>query len=169
MANPGWVGWLFAAALCLGLSTPIWVYWGEAGASDSRDAGESSVPVYLEQEDRLVMADGRSPDAGHKADVRKESKDPCAEQEKRIQERKAWLSDRLQEQAARGMPNPKTGVPNTTAIYCEQHPNDEQCQIGSAPSSFEPDELSLENQRTPEDRDPYVIVLKRELEACRRR
>src|SRR5262249_17240724 len=161
MADSGWVGWSFAAALCLGLSTPIRVYWGEAGASDSRDAGESPMPVYLEQEDRFV-ADTRPLDAGPKAEARKELKDPCAEQEKRIQQRKAWLSDRLQEQAARGMPNPRTGVPNLTAIYCEQHPNDEQCQTGPAPSSFEPGELSLENQKTPEDRDPYVIALKRE-------
>lgn len=169
MADSGWVGWSFAAALCLGLSTPIWVYWGEAGASDSRDAGESAAPVYLEPEDRVVVADTRPLDAGHAADARQDAKDPCAEQERRIQQRKAWLSDRLQEQAVRGMPNPRTGIPNTTAIYCEQHPNDEQCQIGPAPSSFEPDELTLENQKTPEDRDPFVIALKRELEACRRR
>ena len=169
MANSGWVGWSFAAALCLGLSTPIWVYWGEAGASDFPDAGESPAPVYLDQEDRFAVADAHSPDAGHKADLRQELKDPCAEQEKRIQQRKAWLSDRLQEQATRGMPDPRTGVPNLTAIYCEQHPNDDQCTTGPAPSSFEPDELTLENQKTPEDRDPYVIALKRELEACRRR
>src|SRR5262249_51135562 len=160
MASSGWVGWSFGAALCLGLSTPIWVYWGEAGASDSPDAGDSPTLIYLEQEDRFASADALPPDGGQKADARRESKDPCAPQEKRIQDRKAWLSRRLQEQAVRGMPNPRTGVPNTTAIYCEQHRDDPQCDVGPPPSSFEPDELSLENQKTPEDRDPYVIVLK---------
>jgi hypothetical protein len=95
--------------------------------------------------------------------------DPCAAQEARIQRRKAWLSQRLKEQAARGMPNPQTAVPNTTGLYCEAHPKDEECAMGSAVAEFSPDELSWDSQKTPEDRDAHVIMLKRELEACRRR
>jgi hypothetical protein len=55
------------------------------------------------------------------------------------------------------------------AVYCEEHPNDEQCTLGPPPIEFSPDELTWEAMKTPEDRDPHVIRMKRDLDECRRR
>jgi hypothetical protein len=142
--------------LCVALS---------AAASDSPDGGEPS--VLPEDSQWRVTAENPSRDGGQRSAAKQGQDDPCVAQEKQIQERKAWLVKRAREQATRGVPDPYTGVPNLTGIYCEQHPQDEQCRLGPPPTSFEPDELSIEAIKTPEDRDPSVIGLKRKLEKCR--
>jgi len=86
-----------------------------------------------------------------------------------VERRKEWLRERYREQASVGFPDPKTGIPNMTAVFCEAHPTHEECLLGEPPLVFEPDELTWEAQKTFEDRDPHVIALKRVLEACRKR
>jgi hypothetical protein len=95
--------------------------------------------------------------------------DPCAAERDRVERRKAWLLERHQEQATRGFPNPKAGIPDFVAVFCEAHPAHEECKLGSPPIEFSPDELTWEAQKTLEDRDPHVIGLKRALDACRKR
>ncbi len=95
--------------------------------------------------------------------------DPCAAERSRVERRKAWLLERHREQASRGPPNPKANIPNMVAIFCEANPTHEECTLGSPPIEFTPDELTWEAQKTPEDRDPHVIALKRALDACRKR
>jgi hypothetical protein len=140
--------------------------WAQA-TSDSPDGGEAS--ALPEDTESRRTTDDHPRDAGQREAATKRREDPCAAEEKRIEERKKWLAERSLDQAARGVPNPFTGVPNLTAIHCEQHPEDEQCRLGAPPTSFEPDELSIDAMKTPEDRDPYVIGLKRELQRCRSR
>ncbi len=135
-------------------------------ASDSPDGGEPS--VLPEDYGWRSTVDNPPRDAGQREAATTTREDPCAVQEKQIQDRKAWLAKRSLDTANRG-PNPYTAVANFTGIYCEQHPEDQQCRLGPPPSSFEPDELSVDAIKTPADRDPYVIGLKRELERCRRK
>lgn len=150
----------------IAVSAPVGSCFAQA-ATDSLDGGEPS--VLPEDYEWRSTADNSPRDAGQREAATKSREDPCAAQEKQIQERKGWLAKRYSDQATRGVPNPYIGVPNLTGVYCEQHPEDEQCRLGPPPTSFEPDELSVEKLKTPEDRDPYVIGLKRELERCRRK
>ncbi len=99
----------------------------------------------------------------------KAESDPCAAERDRVERRKAWLLARHQEQATRGFPNRKTGIPDMVAVFCEANPTHEECTLGSPPIEFWPDELTWEAQKTFEDRDPHVILLKRALDACRKR
>ncbi len=152
--------------LCVGLLAPVGS-WAQGTAWDSPDGGE--LLVMPEDHEWRVTAENPPRDAGQRQASTKSREDPCAAQEKQIHERKAWLGNRARDQATRGVPDPYTGVPNLTGIYCEQHPEDGQCRLGPPPASFEPDELSIDAMKTPEDRDPYVIGLKRELDKCRRK
>jgi hypothetical protein len=95
--------------------------------------------------------------------------EPCAVERSRIERRKAWLAQRRLEQEQRGFPDPKAGIPNMAAVFCQEHPGHEECMLGDPPAEFTPDELSWEAQKTFEDRDPHVIGLKRLLQACLRR
>src|SRR5262249_50020872 len=97
------------------------------------------------------------------------SSEPCAAELSRVERRKEWLRERYREQATRGFPDPQAGIPNMIAVFCEAHPSDEDCSLGDPPVEFAPDELTWEAQKTFEDRDPHVILLKRALEACRKR
>jgi hypothetical protein len=153
--------------VCVAISAPVGSGWAQTTAWDSPDGGE--LLVMPEDYQWRTTTDDPPRDAGHRQASTQTRDDPCAAQEKQIQDRKAWLAKRAGEQATRGVPDPYTGIPNLTGIHCEQHPEDAQCRLGPAPSSFEPDELSIDALKTPEDRDPYVIGLKRELEKCRRK
>jgi hypothetical protein len=93
----------------------------------------------------------------------------CAAEEKNLQSRRSWLSERFADQQKRGVANAAMGIPNMTGVYCEQHPQDSQCTAPNQAIEFHPDELSIEAQKSPEDRDAQVILLKRELNACRKR
>ena len=95
--------------------------------------------------------------------------DPCAAERSRVERRKAWLLERHQEQAGRGFPDPKAGIPNMEAVYCHDNPKHEECTLGNPPMEFSPDELTWEVQKTFEDRDAHVIAMKRALDACRKR
>jgi hypothetical protein len=117
----------------------------------------------------LARADdaGTSSDGG--AAAAKAEPDPCAAERARLERRKAWLLERHQEQASRGFPDPKAGIPDMVAVYCEANPTHEECRLGPPPIEFSPDELTWEAQQTFEDRDPHVIAMKRALDACRKR
>ncbi len=93
--------------------------------------------------------------------------DPCGDYESRLQERRSWLSDRRAEQAKRRGRFLRT-QPSSISVYCQAHPEDPQCKLGDPPTSFHPDEVSIEAQKVPEDRDPHVIRLRRELADCHR-
>ena len=108
-------------------------------------------------------------DGGMPASPAEPSSQPCAAELSRVERRKEWLRERYREQASLGFPDPKTGIPNMIAVFCEAHPTHEECSLGDPPLEFAPDELSWEAQKTFEDRDPHVIALKRALEACRKR
>src|SRR5262245_49906379 len=108
-------------------------------------------------------------DGGMAASPPQPSSQPCAAELSRVERRKEWLRERYREQASLGFPDPKTGIPNMIAVFCEAHPTHEECSLGDPPLEFAPDELSWEAQKTYEDRDPHVIALKRVLEACRKR
>ena len=108
-------------------------------------------------------------DGGMPAPPREKSSEQCAAELSRVERRKAWLQERYREQATRGFPDPKAGIPNMIAVFCEAHPTDEECSLGDPPLEFAPDELTWEAQKTFEDRDPHVIALKRALENCRKR
>ena len=95
--------------------------------------------------------------------------DPCAAERSRLERRKAWLLERHQEQASRGFPDPKAGIPNMEAVYCNDNPKHEECTLGNPPMEFSPDELTWEAQKTFEDRDAHAIAMKRALDACRKR
>jgi hypothetical protein len=95
--------------------------------------------------------------------------EPCAAERSRLARRKAWLLERHQEQALRGFPDPKAGIPNMEAVYCKDNPKHEECTLGNPPMEFSPDELTWEVQKTFEDRDPHAIGMKRALDACRQR
>jgi len=108
-------------------------------------------------------------DGGMPASPPEPSSEPCAAELSRVERRKAWLQERNREQATRGFPDPKAGIPNMIAVFCEAHPTHEECSLGDPPLEFAPDELTWEAQKTFEDRDPHVIALKRALENCRKR
>jgi hypothetical protein len=93
----------------------------------------------------------------------------CAAEEENLQSRRSWLSKRFVDQQKRGVANPAMGIPNMTGVYCEQHPQDSQCTAPNQAIEYHPDELSIDAQKSPEDRDSQVILLKRELNACRKR
>ena len=107
-------------------------------------------------------------DGGTPASPKEPGSEPCAAELSRVERRKAWLRERYREQATRGFPDPKAGIPNMIAVFCEAHPTDEECSLGDPPLEFAPDELTWEAQKTFEDRDPHVIALKRALENCRK-
>jgi len=123
-----------------------------AGSAVGDDAGMPSA----------VSSDGGGTEA-------KAESDPCAAERDRVERRKAWLLERHREQATRGFPSPKTGIPDMVAVFCEANPTHEECTLGSPPMEFSPDELTWEAQKTFEDRDAHVILLKRALDACRKR
>lgn len=110
-------------------------------------------------------ADAGAPDAGSPEQVG----EPCAAERNRVERRKAWLGERYREQAAKGFPDPKAGIPNMMAVFCDANPSHEECTLGNPPIEFTPDELTWAAQQTFEDRDPHVIALKRALAACRRK
>ena len=147
--------------------------WGRAHSSGQEakavatDAGTSASALDdLEQATAtpVARADGglRQVEPGREADR-------CAAEEKKLHNRRSWLSERFVDQEKRGIANPATGIPNMTGVYCEQHPEDSQCTAPNQAIEFHPDELSVDAQKTPEDRDTQVILLKRELNACRKR
>ncbi len=103
----------------------------------------------------------------HERRVPRRGADPCADKKSQLEARKSWLRERFAEQAKMGAPNPRAYIPNMMGVYCESHPTDSQCKLGDPPTSFHPDELSIDVQKTPEDRDAHVIRLKRELDTCR--
>ena len=123
-----------------------------AGSAGGDDAGMPSA----------ASSDGGDTDA-------KAESDPCAAERERVERRKAWLLERHREQATRGFPSPKAGIPDMVAAFCDANPTHEECTLGSPPMEFSPDELTWEAQKTFEDRDAHVIVLKRALDACRKR
>jgi hypothetical protein len=125
-------------------------------------------PVSASAEDAGASADAGDGGTPASQAESKRSGDPCAAELGRVERRKAWLLERYQEQASRGFPNPKAGIPNMIAVFCDAHPTHEECTLGNPPMEFSPDELSWEAQKTFEDRDPHVIALKRALEACRK-
>ncbi|MFN7134202.1 MAG: hypothetical protein ACK4N5_19135 [Myxococcales bacterium] len=96
--------------------------------------------------------------------------DPCAKEEARLARRKAWLAARRQEQFEKGgPPNPALGIPNMTGLWCLEHPDDEECQLGPVPLELGTDELTPGEGHTPEDLDSHVILMKRALRDCRSR
>lgn len=114
-----------------------------------------------------AAASAEPPDAG--AIPAQAEADPCAAERTRLERRKAWLLERHREQASRGFPDPKAGIPNMEAVFCNDNPKHEECTLGNPPMEFSPDELTWEAQKTFEDRDAHVIAMKRALDACRKR
>src|SRR5260370_5068305 len=121
--------------LCVAFLAPFGG-WDQGPAWDSPDGGE--VLVMPEDYEWRVTADNPPRDAGQREVAKKSREDPCAVQEKQIQERKAWLAKRARDQATRGGPDPYTGVPNFTGIHCAQHPADAQCRLVPPPASLDP-------------------------------
>jgi hypothetical protein len=141
--------------------------WGEGTKSAASDAGTSaSVP---DDPERATATPISGADAGPPQVSPVLEADRCAAEEKKVRSRRSWLSDRFADQQKRGVANAAMGIPNMTGVYCEQHPEDSQCTAPNQAIEFHPDELSVDAQMTPEDRDTQVILLKRELNACRKR
>lgn len=117
-----------------------------------------------------AAADGGPPavDAGRAESADAAPPPPCARERARLERRKAWLAARRQEQFEKGgLPDPSRGIPNMVGVYCEAHPSDEECDLGSISISVSPDELLARPDATPEDYEPHVILMKRELDGCR--
>lgn len=92
----------------------------------------------------------------------------CAEQRDRLSRRKAWLAARRQEQIQRGgFPDPSKGIPNMVAAFCEGHPEDADCALKAISITVTPDEVAASPDATPDDYDPHVILMKRDLARCR--
>ncbi len=140
---------------------------GEGAKAAASDAGTSaSAP---DDPERATASPVGQPDAGTQQVQAVLETDRCAAEEKKLRGRRTWLSDRSADQQKRGVANAAMGIPNMTGVYCEQHPDDSQCTAPNQAIEFHPDELSVDAQMTPEDRDIQVILLKRELNACRKR
>jgi hypothetical protein len=108
-------------------------------------------------------------DAGRQPELRDAGRAVgCSEQRDRLSRRKAWLAARRQEQVQRGgFPDPSKGIPNMVAAFCEGHPKDEDCALGAISIAVTPDEVAARPDATPDDDDPHVILMKRELAQCR--
>jgi hypothetical protein len=92
----------------------------------------------------------------------------CAEQRDSLLRRKAWLAARRQEQIQRGgFPDPSKGIPNMVAVFCEGHPKDADCALEAISITVTPDEVAARPDATPDDYDPHVILMKRDLARCR--
>jgi hypothetical protein len=106
------------------------------------------------------LADGAA-DAGGEIDR-------CAAIEARIEARRAWLAARRQEQFEKGgPPDPARAIPNMIGVWCEAHPDDEQCKLGPVTIEVRTEEVAWSPEKTPEDYDAHVILMRRELAACR--
>lgn len=94
--------------------------------------------------------------------------DPCGRERARLERRMAWLLARRQEQFEKGgMPDPSLGIPNMVGVYCEAHPGDEDCDLGPVSITVTVDELEARPDSTPEDYEAHVILMRRDLAACR--
>ncbi len=140
---------------------------GEGAKDAATDAGISA--SALDDPERATATPIARADAGPQQVQPALEADRCAAEEKKLQGRRSWLSERFADQQKRGVANAAMGIPNMTGVYCEQHPEDSQCTAPNQAIEFHPDELSVNAQMTPEDRDAQVILLKRELNACRKR
>ncbi len=120
-----------------------------AGTAWSRPAQAQSAPVRPEMDERR-------------------SRDVCAEIEARLERRRQWLAARRIEQFARGgAPDPDLGIPDVTWQWCEAHPEDVDCNMPRVTVFFTTEELR--GGQAPEEYDPHVILMKRELRDCRGR
>ncbi len=95
---------------------------------------------------------------------------PCEPFEQRLARRVEWLRARRQEQFERGgPPDPAKGIPSAIALWCQEHPGDEDCKRGGVTIELRPEELAWNPEKTPEDYDAHVLLMKRELNQCRRK
>ncbi len=92
--------------------------------------------------------------------------DPCAAIAARIERRKRWLAARREEQFERGPWDPKRGVPNMVHVFCEAHPEDEDCLLGNAVIDAETDELTWRPDAGVDDFDPHLVAMRRALREC---
>jgi hypothetical protein len=152
-------------------SNPASKWLACSGVAKVRTAGICGLLLCIAATDASAEDAGLSvaADGGMPASPPEPSSERCAAELSRVERRKAWLRERYGEQATRGFPDPKAGIPNMIAVFCEAHPTHEECSLGDPPLEFWPDELTWEAQKTFEDRDPHVIALKRAVEACRKR
>ena len=94
--------------------------------------------------------------------------DPCAEIEARLNRRRQWLEARRIEQFARGgAPDANLGIPDVTWQWCEANPGDIDCNMPKVTVFFSTEELR--GGQAPEEYDPHVVLMRRELKTCRRR
>lgn len=94
--------------------------------------------------------------------------DPCAEIEARLNRRRQWLQKRRIEQFARGgAPDANLGIPDVTWQWCVANPDDIDCNMPKVTVFFSTEELR--GGQAPEEYDPHVVLMRRELNTCRRR
>lgn len=85
----------------------------------------------------------------------------------RIERRMGWLAARRQEQFERGPVNPKKGVPNMVHVFCEAHPDDEDCLLGNAVIDAMSDDSVWSADAGVDEYEPHVLSMKRALRECR--
>ena len=91
----------------------------------------------------------------------------CAAEQARLDRRVSWLRARREEQFARGgPPDPARAVPNMIGVFCEGHPSHEECQLGNVTLTATTEELAWSRDKTPEDYDAHVVLMKRALKSC---
>ena len=94
--------------------------------------------------------------------------DPCAPLVEKLEHRKSWLKERRDEQFKRGgAPDPSKAIPDMVGIWCEEHPADEECARPNISIEVSSDELAWDASLTQDDFEPHVLLMRRELEACR--
>ena len=93
--------------------------------------------------------------------------DPCAALQARIERRRAWLAARSEEQLARGgPPNPGKGIPSAVGLYCEAHPDDEDCALSAVAVEVRAQDAVWSPDASFEDYEAHVLAMKRELFEC---
>jgi hypothetical protein len=134
------------------------------GDEDEADASVELVDAGEGEPDAAAAGDDAAL-AGLDAEL-----DPCAKFEAGIARRKAWLAARRQEQFERGGAyNPRRGVFSAAAIWCEAHPDDEDCHLGGTAFVASPDEYDFSADAGVDDYETHVILMKRALKECRTR
>ncbi|MGI5862658.1 MAG: hypothetical protein ACOX6T_11455 [Myxococcales bacterium] len=96
--------------------------------------------------------------------------DLCGQLEQRLARRFEWLRARRQEQfELGGPPDPAKGILSAIALWCQEHREDEDCKLDGVTIELRPEELAWSPEKTPEDYDAHVILMKRELNQCRKK